>query len=302
MWRAPSSCGTRAGTSTRSPRTSGSALYARLGLYPNLGVAWVTAFVCGPERPTVAVIDFAAPLPAGEELTRPDAGAQPGAGVRGAARALPRPPQRARRGARRPCLAPARRAPARRSRWRSTSCGRRSAIPMPTAWRRATRFPAPSAAPSRRRGHARARRASASATTPGARATGGRRSGCGLPGTSRRHPRARRRVPPTQRAADRRRLRAAAGGRGARARLGAGVRGGGGERADRPRAHRVRRARRRGRAARLRPAAARGSRRADDVLPASDVPVARSDGRTGTGWVEWNRNASAQAGGGGVDR
>jgi hypothetical protein len=44
-------------------------LYTRLGLYPNMGVSWITAFVCGPDRPTVAIIDFAAPLPAGEELT-----------------------------------------------------------------------------------------------------------------------------------------------------------------------------------------------------------------------------------------
>ncbi len=44
-------------------------VYTRLGLYPNLGVSWLTAFVCGPERPTVAVVDFAAPLPGGEELT-----------------------------------------------------------------------------------------------------------------------------------------------------------------------------------------------------------------------------------------
>lgn len=44
-------------------------VYARLGLYPNLGVSWLTAFVCGPDRPTVAVVDFAAPLPGGEELT-----------------------------------------------------------------------------------------------------------------------------------------------------------------------------------------------------------------------------------------
>ncbi len=44
-------------------------VYARLGLYPNMGVAWVTAFVCGPGRPTLAVIDFAAPLPAGDELS-----------------------------------------------------------------------------------------------------------------------------------------------------------------------------------------------------------------------------------------
>ena len=40
----------------------------RLGLYPNLGVSWVNAFVCGPDRPTVAVIDFEAPLPEGDEL------------------------------------------------------------------------------------------------------------------------------------------------------------------------------------------------------------------------------------------
>ncbi len=44
-------------------------LYTRLGLYPNLGVAWITAFICGPHRPTVAIIDFAAPPPAGDALT-----------------------------------------------------------------------------------------------------------------------------------------------------------------------------------------------------------------------------------------
>ena len=44
-------------------------VYSRLGLYPNLGVAWMTAFVCGPDRPTVAIIDFAAPMPSGQELT-----------------------------------------------------------------------------------------------------------------------------------------------------------------------------------------------------------------------------------------
>jgi MOSC domain-containing protein YiiM len=43
-------------------------VYVRLGLYPNLGVSWITAMVCGPDRPTVAVIDFAAPLPEGEGL------------------------------------------------------------------------------------------------------------------------------------------------------------------------------------------------------------------------------------------
>lgn len=38
--------------------------YVRIGLYPNLGRCWYTAFVCGPGRPTVAVVDFDAPLPA----------------------------------------------------------------------------------------------------------------------------------------------------------------------------------------------------------------------------------------------
>jgi hypothetical protein len=45
---------------------SSTGAYARLGLYPNLGVSWITAIVCGSQRPTVAVVDFAAPLPAGE--------------------------------------------------------------------------------------------------------------------------------------------------------------------------------------------------------------------------------------------
>ncbi len=43
--------------------------YVRLGLYPNLGAAWYTAFVCGPDRATVAVVDFQAKLPEGEQLS-----------------------------------------------------------------------------------------------------------------------------------------------------------------------------------------------------------------------------------------
>src|SRR6185437_14150434 len=42
--------------------------YVRIGRYPNLGVCWYTALVCGPGRATVAAIDFAAPLPVGEDL------------------------------------------------------------------------------------------------------------------------------------------------------------------------------------------------------------------------------------------
>jgi len=36
--------------------------YVRLGLTPNEGVAWFTTVVCGPDQPTVAVLDFFAPL------------------------------------------------------------------------------------------------------------------------------------------------------------------------------------------------------------------------------------------------
>jgi hypothetical protein len=42
--------------------------YVRIGLYPNLGVAWYTTFVCGPDRPTVAVVDLEAPLPVAGSL------------------------------------------------------------------------------------------------------------------------------------------------------------------------------------------------------------------------------------------
>jgi phosphotransferase family enzyme len=42
--------------------------YVRLGLYPRLGVAWYTAFIVGEGRPAVAVVDYEAPLPAGEAL------------------------------------------------------------------------------------------------------------------------------------------------------------------------------------------------------------------------------------------
>lgn len=47
--------------------------YARLGLTPNEGVAWVTALLCGPDRPTVAVIDFEVALPTDPFLLRTNA-------------------------------------------------------------------------------------------------------------------------------------------------------------------------------------------------------------------------------------
>ena len=38
--------------------------WIRLGLIPNENVAWINALVCGPDMPTVALLDFHAPLPA----------------------------------------------------------------------------------------------------------------------------------------------------------------------------------------------------------------------------------------------
>jgi hypothetical protein len=38
--------------------------WLRLGLVPNQNVAWINALVCGPNMPTVALVNFEAPLPA----------------------------------------------------------------------------------------------------------------------------------------------------------------------------------------------------------------------------------------------
>jgi hypothetical protein len=38
--------------------------WLRLGLIPNQGHAWINALLCGPNMPTIAVVDFEAPLPA----------------------------------------------------------------------------------------------------------------------------------------------------------------------------------------------------------------------------------------------
>lgn len=38
--------------------------WVRLGLVPNQNLAWINALVCGPDMPTVALLDFQAPLPA----------------------------------------------------------------------------------------------------------------------------------------------------------------------------------------------------------------------------------------------
>jgi Ecdysteroid kinase-like family len=44
-------------------------VYTRIGLYPNLGVCWFTAFICGPARAPVAIVDYSVPLPAEGSLT-----------------------------------------------------------------------------------------------------------------------------------------------------------------------------------------------------------------------------------------
>ncbi len=42
--------------------------YVRMGLTPNLGGLFYTAFVCGPDRPTVAAVEFETELPEGDVL------------------------------------------------------------------------------------------------------------------------------------------------------------------------------------------------------------------------------------------
>jgi phosphotransferase family enzyme len=46
--------------------------WIRLGLIPNQGHAWVNALLCGPDMPTIAVVDFEAALPADHTLVRTD--------------------------------------------------------------------------------------------------------------------------------------------------------------------------------------------------------------------------------------
>lgn len=44
--------------------------WIRLGLVPNQGLAWINALVCGPGLPTVALLDFHAPMPADPNVIR----------------------------------------------------------------------------------------------------------------------------------------------------------------------------------------------------------------------------------------
>jgi hypothetical protein len=50
--------------------------WLRLGLYPNRGVAWWTAWIVRPGQPGVCAVDYHAPIPAGEDLVSefPDTG------------------------------------------------------------------------------------------------------------------------------------------------------------------------------------------------------------------------------------
>ncbi len=42
--------------------------YARIGLYPNLGVTWWTTMIVGPDRPVVASVAYDLPVNAGTGL------------------------------------------------------------------------------------------------------------------------------------------------------------------------------------------------------------------------------------------
>ena len=46
--------------------------WIRLGLVPNQNLAWINALICGPDIPTVALLDFHAPLPADPNDIRND--------------------------------------------------------------------------------------------------------------------------------------------------------------------------------------------------------------------------------------
>ena len=50
--------GTRAGTSTSPIRSQGIGGWIRLGLIPNQSTSWITGLLCGPDIPTYALVDF----------------------------------------------------------------------------------------------------------------------------------------------------------------------------------------------------------------------------------------------------
>lgn len=46
--------------------------WLRLGLVPNQNVAWINALVCGPDMPTVALVNFEAPMPSDPSVAKAD--------------------------------------------------------------------------------------------------------------------------------------------------------------------------------------------------------------------------------------
>ncbi len=71
--RPPNRCGVRAGMPTSStPHRDWAAGFASVW-WPNQQAAWVQALLCGPDLPTVAVVDYEVPLPADPWALRTDA-------------------------------------------------------------------------------------------------------------------------------------------------------------------------------------------------------------------------------------
>ena len=219
--RRPSSCGTRAGTSMRSTTSGRLGVYVRIGSYPNLGVSWYTAYVCGADRPIGRAWSTSqAPLPSDDgRLAVVTARLRAEHLCEVAARALRRHAGRQRR---RPCRR--RRAPLRGERGRARRCrararlgDRRDAVRLSA--RHALRDPLPSHRddPRRRGEHGAARHRAARPLVGHARLVG---DGLGLERrrARRRHAPARRAATAPEPADDRDRLRPVGRGGGIRAR------------------------------------------------------------------------------------
>ena len=158
--------------------------YVRLGLYPNLGVAWYWACLVGEGRPLVTVIDHEVALPEGPVAR--DAGRRP----------VGRPHRRDALRAHEPRLRGLRGLGGRPRRGLRRPAGRPGALrPRPRVGDRRRRLPVDrhdplrgARAPSTARSWWATRRspstASASGTTAGACGTGGPSAGCGRPAVS----------------------------------------------------------------------------------------------------------------------
>ncbi len=158
--------------------------YVRIGLYPNLGVAWYTTFVCGPDRADGRGRRPRSATPRRRLSRHRPRGPACRPRVRGAAAALSRHARCDRRGARRRLGVPARRAGhAERRLARSRVGDRRDPVRLPPDHPLRDPLHGP-----RHDLGSTARRSSSpapdSATTRGALATGGRWTGCGAPARS----------------------------------------------------------------------------------------------------------------------